>query len=73
MENKKAKLKQIDIFSPEGEYLYRAHIDFEKNRQHLFSPLHNLVIQNGYLYAVLLDEEYNARVAKYEIALPNVN
>jgi hypothetical protein len=71
MEKKRAKLKQIDIFSPEGEYLYRAHIKFEKNRQHLFSPFNSLVIQNRYLYAVLVDEEYNARVAKYEIALPN--
>jgi hypothetical protein len=71
LENKRAKLKQIDIFSPDGEYLYRAYIKFEKNRQHLFSPLNSLVIQNGYLYAVLLDEEYNVLVAKYKIALPN--
>ena len=70
-ENKRAKLKQIDIFSPDGEYLYRAQIEFEKNRQHLFSPLNSLVIQNGYLFAVLLDEEYNVLVAKYKIALPS--
>ena len=73
LENKRAMLKQIDIFSPEGEYLYRAYIKFEKNRHHLFSPLNNLVIQNSHLYAVLMDEEYNVRVAKYKIALPNGN
>jgi hypothetical protein len=70
LENKRPRLKQIDIFSPEGEYLYRAYIKFEKNRHHLFSPLKSLVIKNGSLYAVLMDEEYNVLVAKYKIALP---
>jgi hypothetical protein len=70
LESKMAKLKQIDIFSPEGEYLYRAYIKFEKNRHPLFSPLNNLIIQNRHLYAVLMDEKDNVRVAKYEIALP---
>jgi hypothetical protein len=73
LKSKSAKLKQIDIFSPEGEYLYRAYIKFDKNRHHLFSPLNNLVIQNRHLYAVLMDEEYNVLVAKYKIALPNGN
>lgn len=73
LKSKSAKLKQIDIFSPEGEYLYRAVIKFEKNRHHLFSPLNSLVIQNRHLYAVLRDEEYNVLVAKYKIALPNEN
>jgi len=73
LESQRAKLKQIDIFSPEGEYLYRAYIKFEKNRYHLFSPLNSLVIQNGNLYAVLTDEEFNVFIAKYEIALPKGN
>lgn len=73
LESKRAKIKQIDIFSPDGEYLYRAHIPFEKNRHHLFSPLNSLVIQNSYLYAVLMDDEYNPLIAKYKIALPHGN
>jgi hypothetical protein len=68
-----ARLKQIDIFSPEGEYLYRAVVKFEKNRHPLFSPLNNLIIQNGHLYSVLMDEKDDVRVAKYEIALPKAN
>ncbi len=72
-ESKKAKLKQIDIFSPEGEYLYRARIRFEKDLKPLFSPLDNLVIRNGYLYAVLTDDKDNVRLAKYGIALPDGN
>ena len=69
-ESKKAKLKQIDIFSPEGEYLYRAQVRFEEGRRPLFSPLDNLVIRNGHLYAVLMDDEDNVHIAKYAIALP---
>ena len=73
LESKKAKIKQIDIFSREGEYLYRAEIKFEKDRHPLFSPLHNLIIRNGYLYAVLTDEEDNVLLAKYQISLPKGN
>jgi hypothetical protein len=73
LESKRAKLKQIDIFSPEGEYLYRAQIRFEEGRHPLFSPLNNLVIQDGHLYAVLMDDEDNVHIAQYEIALPDGN
>jgi len=69
-ESKKAKLKQIDILSPEGEYLYRAEVPFEAGRHPLFSPLDNLIIRNGHLYAVLTDDEDNVHIAKYKIALP---
>lgn len=72
-ESKKAKLAQIDIFSPEGEYLYRARIRFEKDLKPLFSPLDNLIIRNGHLYAVLMDDKDNVRLAKYGIALPDGN
>jgi hypothetical protein len=72
-ESKKAKLKQIDIFSPEGEYLYRAQVRFEGGRRPLFSPLDNLVIRNGHLFAVLTDDKDNVRLAKYGIALPDGN
>lgn len=70
LENKILRTKQIDIFSPEGKYLYRAHLDFGKNRAHLSSPLQNVVIKNGFLYAVLQDEQDNVLVAKYKISLP---
>jgi len=73
LETRMARLKQLDIFSPEGEYLYRARIEFEKDRRPLFSPLNNLVIQNGHLYAVLTDDEENVHIAKYRIALPKGN
>jgi hypothetical protein len=70
LENKILRTRQIDIFSPEGTYLYRAHLNFGKNRVHLSSPLQNMVIKNGFLYAVLQDEEANVSVAKYKLSLP---
>ncbi|UCC40148.1 MAG: hypothetical protein JSV96_01435 [Candidatus Aminicenantes bacterium] len=73
LESKSAKIKQIDIFSPDGKFLYCAYIKFEKNRHHLFSPLNNLVIKNKHLYAVLMDEDDNVLIAKYKLSLPNGN
>lgn len=64
------RIRQIDIFSPEGAYLYRARLDFGGGRTHLTSPLKNLAIAGDALYAVLRDDEDNVLVAKYRIALP---
>jgi hypothetical protein len=70
LETKALRIKQIDIFSPEGKYLYKTHLKFEENRIHLSSPLHNIVIKNDFLYAVLQDEDDNVLLAKYKISLP---
>jgi len=72
MENKILRIKQIDIFSLEGKYVYKAHLKFENNRKHLSSPLRNIVIKNDFLYAVLQDENDNVLVAKYWIFLPTL-
>lgn len=72
LENKSLRIKQIDIFSPEGKYEYKAYLKFKKNRIHLSSPLHNIVIKNDFLYAVLQDEDDNVLVAKYKISLPTL-
>lgn len=71
LENKAPRVRQIDIFSPEGKYLYRARLNFGRDRTHLFSPLRNLVIKSGFLYAVLQDEKDNVLVGKFRISLPN--
>jgi hypothetical protein len=72
LENKSLRIKQIDIFSPEGKYIYKARLNFGKNRVHLSSPLQNIVIKSGFLYAVLQDEADNVLVAKYKISLPTL-
>jgi len=71
LENKALRIGQIDIFSPEGKYLYKARLNFGKDRTHLFSPLRNIVIKSGFLYAVLQDEEDNVLVGKFRVSLPN--
>jgi hypothetical protein len=68
--NKMLRIKQIDIFSPEGQYLYKARLNFGKNRTHLSSPLQNIVFKDGFLYAVLQDEEDNVLLARYKISFP---
>jgi hypothetical protein len=65
-----ARITQIDIFSPEGRYLYRAHLDFGKGLTHLFSPLSNLCFKNGYLYAICVREDDTVVLVKYKAALP---
>jgi hypothetical protein len=65
-----ARIAQIDIFSPEGRYLYRAHLDFGDGLSHLFSPLSNLAFRNGYLYAVCVRENDTVVVCKFTAHLP---
>ena len=65
-----ARIAQIDIFSPEGKYLYRAHFDFGKGLSHLFSPLSNICFRNGHLYAVCVREDDTVVLVKYRAALP---
>jgi hypothetical protein len=72
LENKILRIRQIDIFSPEGTYLYKARLDLGKSRALLSSPLRNIVFTSGFLYAVLQDEEDNVLVAKYKISLPTL-
>lgn len=57
--------KQIDIFSPGGKYLYRAHLNVEQS----WKPL-STVINKGFLYVILEDEEGDLKLAKYHISLP---
>ncbi|UCE41725.1 MAG: hypothetical protein JSV17_01655 [Candidatus Aminicenantes bacterium] len=64
------KIKQIDIFSPEGEYLYKAQFEFGKDLKLLFSPLYNFKIKGENLYVVLTDTDDNVLISKYRINLP---
>jgi hypothetical protein len=65
----KARTAQIDIFSAEGRYLYRARLDFGKGLTHLFSPLSNLCFRNGYLYAVCVRADDTVVIVKYRADL----
>lgn len=59
--------QQIDIFSAEGKYLYKAEAKFDKGlRPRSFS------IEGDYLYVLLEDEDGELLIAKYQIVLPGM-
>jgi hypothetical protein len=70
LDQRTARIAQIDIFSPEGRYLYRAHLDFGDGLTHLFSPLSNIAFKNGHLYAVCVREDDSVVLAKFKASLP---
>ncbi|MFC2142203.1 hypothetical protein ACFLR7_04640 [Acidobacteriota bacterium] len=70
LEVNRGRIRQIDIFSPEGEYLYRAGIELEKGLKPLFSPLDNLVITGDFMYAACEKEDDTLVIVKYRIDLP---
>lgn len=57
---------QIDIFSPDGKYLYRKFVKVDSEYKIDKAPL----INGEYLYLVLQNEEDESIVAKYKIDLP---
>jgi hypothetical protein len=64
--------QQIDIFSPEGQYLYRSVIKPDKGSSIYFSP-NNFLIKNGHMYAVLEDAEGEISIVKYKLTLPGLD
>ncbi len=58
--------KEIDIFSPEGKYLYHAVIEFPAGLRGL-GPL---ALQGEHLYVLLKTENEGIRLAKYIIRKP---
>jgi hypothetical protein len=61
--------QQIDIFSPDGKYLYRSVINPEKGSEIYFS-VDNHVIKDSHLYIILEDETGEIVITKYRIELP---
>lgn len=62
----------LDIFSLDGEYLYRADIKFDGG-WHIYGNPDNLQIRDNYLYAILEDATGKKTIAKYRISLPDVD
>ena len=66
----RTKIKQIDIFSLEGKYLYRAQVDPGIGLTHLFSPLGNLIFKDGHMYAACEREDDTVVIVKFRAVLP---
>lgn len=62
-------IQQIDIFSPDGKYLYRGFIKVSEDFKITSGP----IIKNGYLYMALEDEDGEITLNKYEVLLPGRN
>lgn len=62
--------QRIDIFSPQGKYLYRSFIKPGNGSTIYYSHIKNLVIKKDYLYMLIEDEEGDIKIAKYKISLP---
>jgi len=58
--------QEIDIFSADGKYLYRAAIEVEEGSRIQTDPF----IKDNHLYLVVEDEEGEVAINKYKIALP---
>jgi hypothetical protein len=68
LERRQEKLP-IDIFSPEGKYLYRSYLKFGEGSP-LFTHVEKVVIKNTHVYAILESREGRISLAKYKIDLP---
>jgi hypothetical protein len=62
--------KQIDIFSPDGRYLYRSAVRFDGDSYLFFTPFSNLMITDNYLVAALEDSDGEVKLVKYRVELP---
>lgn len=60
--------KQVDIFSLEGKYLYKAHLEFDNDRKPFSTR--SLLLRKGALYVALEDEEGDITLTRYHISLP---
>jgi len=64
------KTQSTDIFSPHGKYLYKAELRAGDASFFYLTHLKNLLIQGGYLYAFLSDENDEINLVKYMLDLP---
>jgi hypothetical protein len=60
----------IDIFSPEGRYLFRSKISVEQGLTMMPQQSANPLLTGEHLYVVLVDEELHVKIRKYKIRLP---
>ena len=66
--NPEQKTQQVDIFSPDGKYLYRSHIT--PGNDLIIYFYRTIVIKKGHLYLILEDENGDFKIVKYKITLP---
>ena len=61
----------IDIFSPEGKYMYRSSLQFG-DATPLYTHVEKVAIRGSHCYALLQDGSGETFFAKYNISLPSI-
>ncbi len=64
--------QEIDIFSPEGKYLYRGILTLEDDLTMTEPQIHNPYIKDEFLYVSVMDRSDNVKIIKYKISLPEL-
>jgi len=60
----------MDIFSPDGTYLYRTIFTPAKG-EHIYFASHCILLKDGHLYVILEDDEGEVKISKYRIIYPH--
>jgi hypothetical protein len=60
----------IDIFSPDGKYIYRSHLKFGGDSP-LYTHVEKVIIRGNFCYAIFEDDSGKIIFAKYKISLPS--
>jgi hypothetical protein len=61
----------IDIFSPDGRYIYRSHLQLGGETP-LYTHVEKVIIRGNFCYALLEDDSGKSIFAKYKISLPPI-
>jgi hypothetical protein len=61
----------IDIFSPDGKYNYRSHLQLGGETP-LYTHVEKVIIRGDFCYALLEDDSGKRFFAKYKISLPSI-
>jgi hypothetical protein len=64
--------QEIDIFSPEGKYLYRGNLTLEDDWTMMEPQIYNPYLKDEFMYVSVLDENDNVKIIKYKISLPEL-
>jgi hypothetical protein len=66
--SRQAKTQKIDIFSANGDYLYRSQISIDDGR-HICGSADNVIMQGESLYVILEDDDGRRSIVKYQLDL----
>jgi len=64
--------QEIDIFSPDGKYLYNAFLSAGEGNTIYVTPFPLVVFKGDYLYAAVEDKDDEPLIAKFKVQMPKM-